>query len=86
MSYTIPCSTDGCTGAALDDLDVCHVCYDRNGYAEGYSRSRDRAWLDYKTIPEIRLIPIEGPGCNNHPVTPRPDFCEPCKERVGDAA
>lgn len=76
--FTPPCETPGCVGTALEDERVCAVCHDRNGYPEGWSRSRDDAWLDYAEVEEIRNIPIPGPGCNRHPVTPRPDMCLPC--------
>lgn len=77
--FTLPCSTDGCTGLVEDGRPKCPACFDRNGYPEGGSRKRYEAWLNGRPIHEIRSHPIEGPGCNNHPVTPRPDFCVPCK-------
>ncbi len=79
MFTEVPCATDGCEGAVSHGRNVCRICFDRIGYGEGYSRKRDEAWLAGRTISEIRLIPIEGPGCSNHPVTPRPDFCLDCK-------
>lgn len=76
--FTLPCSTEGCAGIAEDGRPTCSTCHDRNGYPEGWSRSRDDAWLDYRKCHEIRFIPIAGPGCNSHPVTPRPDVCDAC--------
>lgn len=75
-----PCTTDGCAGVAEDGRSTCSVCHDRNGFPQGYSRKRDEAWLDYKSCHEIRFIPIEGAGCNAHPVTPRPDICADCPQ------
>ena len=81
--FTLPCSTEGCAGLAEDGRPTCATCHDRHGYPEGWSRSRDDAWLDYRRCNEIRFIPIEGPGCNSHPVTPRPDACPDCVAVVG---
>jgi hypothetical protein len=63
----------------LEDSLKCDACHDRNGYPVGYSRSRDEAWLGYQGCDEIRRIPLPGPGCNSHPVTPRPDVCQDCR-------
>lgn len=81
--FTLPCSTEGCAGLAEDGRPTCATCHDRNGYPAGWSRSRDDAWLDYRRCNEIRWLPIEGPGCNSHPVTPRPDACPDCVAVVG---
>jgi hypothetical protein len=78
----LPCLTDGCEGLAADGRAKCETCHDRNGYPEGYSRKRDDAWF----ADEIRNHPIEGPGCNSHPVTPRPDFCLLCKRLLSAPA
>lgn len=78
MILDIPCRTDECSGAATDGRSTCVVCHDRNGYPAGYSRAKDDAWLDYRSCSEIRVIPLAGPGCNSHPVTPRPDMCPEC--------
>lgn len=76
--FALPCSTEECTADAAAGLQVCVVCHDRNGYAEGYSRARDAAWLDYRSCDEIARVPLVGPGCNSHPVTPLPDVCSRC--------
>lgn len=82
MMFALPCSTDECAGDATDGRPTCDVCHDRNGYGPDYSRSRDAAWLAHKTCNEIRFIPIAGPGCNAHPVTPRPDMCPDCTRKA----
>lgn len=76
--FPLPCSTEDCAGDAAPGLPVCTVCHDRNGYPAGFSRSRDEAWLAYRPCSEIRVIPVIGPGCSAHPVTPRPDVCVGC--------
>jgi hypothetical protein len=76
--FVLPCSTEDCTGDAAPGQPVCDVCHDRNGYPAGYSRAKDEAWLNYRPCSEIRAIPVNGPGCNAHPVTPRPDVCSEC--------
>lgn len=76
--FALPCSTDECSGDAAPGLPVCAACHDRNGYGAGYSRSKDEAWLMGQSIAEIRSIPLAGPGCNAHPVTPRPNVCTEC--------
>lgn len=84
--FTIPCSTESCSSPAMEGMAHCIVCHDRVGFPEGYSRKRDEAWLAYKTCHEIRFIPIKDPGCNSHPVTPRPDICPACPGSVEVAA
>lgn len=76
--FALPCSTKDCIGDAAPELPVCAVCHDRNGYPAGYSRTKDEAWLNYRPCSEVRVIPVLGPGCNAHPVTPRPDVCIEC--------
>lgn len=82
MMFDFPCSTDECVGLAAGGRETCDVCHDRNGFSAGWSRSKDEAWLDYRPCPEIQLIPITGPGCNAHPVTPLPAACPACTERI----
>lgn len=62
MFDDLPCSSDGCMGSAPAGRDTCDICYDWNGYPEGWSRSRDEAWLEYRSCEEIRRIPIPRGG------------------------
>lgn len=82
MMFALPCSTDECSGDAAGGRATCDTCHDRNGYPADWSRSKDDAWLDYRPCPEIERIPVPGPGCNTHPVTPQPASCQPCQERI----
>lgn len=53
----LPCSTRGCMGRANAAGVYCDEC-DSAGMPEGWSRTRDEAWLAYKTSPEIDAIPL----------------------------
>lgn len=53
----IPCSTRGCSGLANAAGYYCDDC-DSTGFSDGWSRTRDEAWLAYKTSPEIGAIPL----------------------------
>lgn len=53
----IPCSTRGCRRLANAAGWYCDEC-DLNGMPEGWSRTRDEAWLAYKKSPDIEAIPL----------------------------
>lgn len=55
----VPCSSLGCHGLANVAGVYCDEC-DASGMPEGLSRTRDEAWLAYKTSPDIDAIPLPG--------------------------
>lgn len=60
--FTLPCVTEGCTDPAMEATDQCSACYDSSGYSRGWSRSKDIAWLAYKSCSEVQSIPIPDPN------------------------
>ncbi|MDQ1059748.1 hypothetical protein QFZ23_003649 [Arthrobacter globiformis] len=55
----VPCSNLGCLGLANVAGVYCDEC-DAFRMLEGWSRTRDEAWLAYKTSPEIDATPLPG--------------------------
>lgn len=58
----VPCSVLGCRGLANAAGAYCDEC-DAKGMPDGWSRTRDEAWLAYKASPEVAAIPL--PERNN---------------------
>lgn len=52
-----PCSTPACHAMANNAGKYCDAC-DSKGMPEGWSRTRDVAWLAGKTISEVEAIPL----------------------------
>lgn len=53
----VPCSTQGCSGLANAAGYYCDDC-DSAGFPDGWSRTRDEAWMAYKSSFEIDAIPL----------------------------
>lgn len=52
-----PCSSLGCHGLANLAGVYCDEC-DASGVPEGWSWTRDEAWMAYATSPEVDAIPL----------------------------
>lgn len=61
----LPCSTPDCLRLANAAGFYCDQC-DVKDVPEGWSRTRDEAWLVYKKCPDVEAIPLPlTPGRTN---------------------